>query len=276
MTPVINGEPNRRALQAIALIEGCAPLEELKAHVEAGCPHVAYERSPSKPRSAYLTRHVLDACFKSELGVQSMKSDGVCASAMIGPVHESEGREPHFDYLLSKGFTPGSNGYRGGLFRHILRSCFYRENREQARKFARILAKHHPQEVRLFADHDYGWNSSVEDLGFLQSLGVELDTGAMLDNSLNYFGCDNCGDADPDGRYKVIRALLDRGAKPTKNLWGCVSREHIRVQLEKYGLIDELASYGVISRDDPEGYQAWKERNADYLAKQGILHPQEA
>ena len=252
----LKSKENKLALKAIELISSSAPLEDLKTLVASGCAKVAYERNPIHPRKSYLTHYVLDTCFVSQMGVLETTEDDACTTTSLGPVHASEGREAHFDYLLSQGFPEGSNGYRGSLFRHILSSCFY-DNREQARKFARILAKHKPEEVKLFAENDYSWVSHPEHLDFVLSLGVDPDINALVDTALTYFGCCNKSDASPTGRRDTLAKLLSMGAKPSKVITGVRGSQSVRRRIIEGDLLKDLAALGVVTLANPPEYSAW-------------------
>lgn len=197
------------ALKAIDLIKNCGPVEELQKLIALGCPQVAYERPP-RTRSKFLTHYVIDTTFESNMGVQSVTEDETRLTAVIGSVHKSAGREAYFELLLEANFEPSSNNYRGHLFRHILRGCFYRDNTAQHRKFATILSRHRPAEIQNFALHSYGWLDDLESLAFLNTLGIPNNLPGLLDNALSYIHC--VAPKGVQGRVDVVKQLLADGA----------------------------------------------------------------
>jgi hypothetical protein len=263
---VLASKPNKLAGKLIEAIRATKPLSEIRALVEAGAATVYYERNPSKPRSSFLTHYVLDTCFESRMDVQrSSVSDGI-RTAVIGPVHESEGREEAFRYLLSLRdpvFEPGNNNHRGHLFRHIFRSCFYRASpmRDQARKFAKVLVESGRADINFYAANDYGWNDHLESLETLIELGADPKAPGVLDCALNYVGCSPTHPYTSEDRVAVIKRLLELGATPTADLKldRAVSWQNIRHTLDQGGLLPQFVQFGVISETAPEGYSRWLE-----------------
>ncbi len=264
---ILASKGNKLAKKAIEIIDACGPLEELQKVVEQGANDVYLERDPRKPRSAYLTHHVLDACFKTEIGIQKTEKFEGGESAVIGPVHQSDGREEHFRYLLHRRFNPGTTGYRGGLFRHILNSMFYRTCPDQARRFAKILVEEGQVDITEWAGNDYSWTSKRENLEVLRDLGVELSDHRVIDCALNCLGCDP-GDSTYLERVAVIRALLTAGAVPEKHLRKAISWQQIRWQLMEHDLLDEMAALGVIEKEHPTEFNLWLQRTG----REGVCH----
>lgn len=267
---VLKSKPNILAGKAIEVIKAGGPVSELEALVNQGAAHGFIERDPSHPRSRYLTSYVLDKCFESSFGVvkqetAKLESGVEMLTATLGHIHQSEGREAHFAFLLSRGFPEWSNSYRSSLFRHILDSCFYthngKETRGSARAFAKILADSGRYSIQHYAKNAYGWIGHPEDLDFILSLGADPTGSDMIDCALTYVGCDPSGGYTSEDRIGVIRRLLELGAEPKKNLGAAVSWQHIRLQLEKADLIPQLAAFGVISLERSEEFNVWLERH---------------
>jgi len=212
---------NKMAQEAITLIKTGGPIEKLKELVAQGCSDTFIERDPAHPRSRFLTHKVLDTCFESHFGVTQVRKEGNTEIASLGDVHASEGREGYFELLLSAGFTPGTNGWRGSLFQHILNSCFYTidgdSRRDQAKKFAKILIASGQFNLQRYAENNYQWVGSLPKLETILELGAQ-PTPAMTDCALTYVNCSpNSGETTED-RHAVILRLLELGANPTKDL----------------------------------------------------------
>lgn len=262
---------NKLAAQAMELIRQGGPIETLKGIIEKGCPHVFYERDKAHPRSRYHTRHVLDVCFESGFGIVEEKTSNEgtheVMSAVLGEVHQSQGREAYFKLLLEHGFTPGENSWRGGLFSHIINSCFYQDRTEtegkqaSARRFAKILIESGRYDIQHYAKNNYGWVGHPEHLDFMISLGANPQGSDMIDCALSYVGCSPNGTLTNEDRINTIRKLLDLGAAPERNLGRAGSSAlHARTRLEEAGLVERLSEFGIIEKDRPQEY-------TDYLAR---------
>lgn len=264
----LKGKPNKLAEKAIASIKAQEPLRNLKELVEAGCPFVFYQRDPRRPRSSYTIAHVLDACFESHLGVvqekEKTEENGVTMqTAVIGGVHHSQGREEHFDYLLSLGFTPGTNSWRGGLFSHIMNCCFYQddpERRESARKFAKILVKHGKIDPNFYAKNNYQWIGKMENLKFLIELGADPTRSEMIECALRYLACSTSQGETHQSRIEVIKALLAAGAVPVRFKEDHATDDYTRLRLEQGGLMPIFLKLGLINPKDSEKYTEFKNK----------------
>lgn len=273
---ILKSRKNKLAGEAIEAIRALAPVETLQRVVEAGAAQIFYKRDPDHPRSRFRTENVLDACFESSFGILSESTeerDGcTVGTATLGNVHRSEGRLPHFRYLLSKGFAPGINGYRGPLFQHILNSCFYKtggeKSRDNARQFARALAEAKAFDIQNYAENNYAWVNDPEAVDFLVSLGADPKGPGMIDCALNYIGCSPNSGETPGARAAVVRKLLSLGAIPVRDLGRAISWQHIREALEAHGLLEEIATHGVIPLEPPQEF-------LDYLQRCGKPVPAE-
>jgi hypothetical protein len=265
---ILKSKTNKLAGEAIECIERGAPLAELQTLVEAGASEVYYRRDPAHPRSRFQIRAVIDSCFETKFGVvaeETQETQGHTVNVLtLGEVHRSEGLLPHFRYLLSKGFQPGENGYRGALFQHILNSCFYRietpEKQRNARAFAKVLAETGAYNIQRYADNNYGWVNNPESLDFILSLGADPAGSGMIDCALNYVACSPNSGEEPGGRIAVVRKLLDLGAVPKKDLGRAISWQHIREALIEAGLLERVATFGAIQLEHPQGYLEWLQR----------------
>lgn len=260
LTEALKSPANKLALAAVELIRSAGPIETLERYIAEGLPYNYRERA-GKARTKFYDKMVLDTCFESSLGV--IKTENLASStvATLGSVHQSEGRDRHFDVLLAAGFPAGRNNWSGELFKHILSSCFYEqgsERQKQAILFAKVLHKHHPDQIQRCACHDYCW------VGYLWKLQVMLDLGAdpinpwippsspgytrqstMIDCALRYVGCDPA-----EERIEVIKALLKLGAIPREKVHLSDSyKGHHQIALEKAGLIEPLEALGAIERE---------------------------
>jgi len=267
---MLKSKENRLAGEAIAAIRAGAPLATLQGLVDVGAAQTFYMRDPAHPRSRFRTEQVLDACYETNFGVVSESTEerdgrGI-HTAVLGEVHRSEGTLPHFRYLLSKGFTPGDNGYRGALFNHILKSCFRGERRENARLFARTLAEAKAYDIQRFADNDYAWVADPTAVDFLIELGADPKGAGMIDCALNYIGCSPNSSEAPTGRVDVVRKLLALGAVPKKDLRKALSWQHIREKLEECGLLETVSAFGVIDANAPQEYLDYRVRCGKSLA----------
>lgn len=259
---ILKSLPNKLAGTAIETIRAGKPVEELVRIVEAGAAQSFYYRDPAHPRSRFRTEAVIDACFESSFGVVEERTDNLGThqihTATLGEVHRSEGRLPHFRFLLSKGFAPGDNGYRGALFKHILDSCFTSvsgpEKRANAREFAKALAEAGAFDIQNYADNSYSWVANPEHADFLIRLGADPKGAGMIDCALNYLGCSPNSGESPGGRADTVRHLLSLGATPKKDLGRAISWQHIRIKLEEENLIGALAPFGVISAERPQEF----------------------
>lgn len=266
---------NKMAGEAIQLIKTGGPLTKLETLVGQGCPDTFYERDPRHPRSRFLPHKVIDTCFDSKLDIVSTSEAGAdLMTATLGHVLQSTGREGYFKILLEAGFQPGSNGWRGELFPHILNSCFYYANNEeektqqaQAKIFAKVLVESGRFNLQNYANHNYHWIGNLASLEYILTLGADPTGAGMIDNALTYVGCSpNRGETHED-RCHVIRQLLKLGATPEKPLQGSDREMHdgtiqknsgakwdIRRILEKYQLVETLAPFGVITIEKPQAY----------------------
>ena len=243
---VLTSKGNKLANEAILSIKSGEPLEVLEKIVEAGASDRYYYRDPLHPRSRYRVEHVLDSCFDSSFGVVKERtilngSAGAASEVVLGHLPSRPGRALHFAYLLDKGFSPGSNGYRGELFSSILKSCFYRDPSESAVavELASILIARERVDIQKFAENNYEWTGSEEKLRRIMSIGA-TPTGAMLDCALSYCACAQ-GPGDPSsGRADVIRALLDAGASPSKKIGVAGSSRDQHAFLESHGLASRI------------------------------------
>jgi len=243
---VLASRANNLAASAIECIKSNAPLPELERIVESGAADKYYYRDPLHPRSKYRTQHVLDTCFESGFGTIEARTSpplaGVIPRAVkLGHVPAKESRAVQFAYLLDRGFTPGSNGYRGPLFSAILKSCFYQDPVEApiAMELARILVAKGKVDIQGFAEKNYEWTGSVEKFNKVLDLGAR-PSPLMLDCALVYCACAKSPNDPDSGRADVIRALLDSGVSPTKPLGRLGSSQDQLAFLSKHGLTDRI------------------------------------
>lgn len=244
----IASKPNKLAGKAIAAIKSGEPLEALAGIVDQGASDKHYYRDPLHPRSKYRVDHVLDSCFGQGFGVVKegvRKGPGgsTVSEATLGHIPASGGRGAHFAYLLDKGFTPGSNGYRGSLFQAIIKCCFYRDPDEAAvaTDLAKILVAKGKVDIQRFAETNYEWTGSLDKLDKLVSLGAKPSPG-MLDCALQYCICAPSAGDPESGRADVIRSLLDSGAKPTKPIGRLGSAAEQLEFLSRHGLSGRIGT----------------------------------
>jgi hypothetical protein len=265
---VLKSNGNQLAKKAIDLIKSGGPIEELRKFVEQGCNHVYIERDPAHPRTSYLRHHVLDTCFDNRFGVarkEPLVIDGarVGTTAVIGEVHESEGREGYFKLLLDADFAPGSNGWRGDLFPSILDNCFYHESgtavgrKENSKVFAKILIASGRFDIQNYACNHYQWIGTPQNLYTILELGADPKGPGMIDNALGYIACAANSGETHQTRADVILRLLELEATPEKSLR---KRHDARLQIETYGLLELLAAFGVIELQQPAEYLEYLKR----------------
>lgn len=245
---ILASKPNRLAASAIEAIKARSPLETLKEIVESGAADRHYYRDPVHPRSKYRVEHVLDACFDSSFGVVSEKSTTspsglVSKGFVLGHIPASSGTSAHFEYLLDRGFSPGTNGYRGDLFGAIMKGCFYRDPSESsvAKDLATILVRKGLVDIQKFAESNYEWTGSEDKLRKVMELGA-LPTPGMLDCALRYCACAQYQGDPKTGRADVIRILLDAGVLPSKPLGNSGSSKDQVSFLVAAGLHERIAS----------------------------------
>jgi hypothetical protein len=174
---------------------------------------------------------------KSQVSPGGVKS----GEFVFGHIPATGGRAEHFSYLLDKGFTPGTNGYRGELFTHIIKSCFYSDPQESAAamELGKILVDRGKFDIQRFAENHYEWTGSEDKLRKALSLGAK-PTPEMLDCALQYCACSsNTGDPK-NGRADVIRILLDAGVSPSKPLGRLGSAKDQMDFLQRNGLAERL------------------------------------
>jgi hypothetical protein len=243
---VIASKPNQLAAKAIAAIRARSPMEELEKLVVAGASDKHYYMDPAHPRSRYRVEHVIDACFESSFGVVSetrtnSPSGSRVEGFVLGHVPAASGTSAYFEYLVDRGFSPGSNGYRGELFSAILKGCFYRDTAESAvaMDLASILVRKGRVDIQKFAENSYEWTGSPEKLRRVMELGAKPKP-EMLDCALRYCVCaQNQGDP-PTGRADVLRTLLSTGLAPTKPLGRLGTAKEQVAFLEAAGLADKV------------------------------------
>lgn len=221
---ILASKPNKLAAAAIEAIKTRAPLEKLKEIIASGAADRHYYRDPSHPRSKYRVEHVLDACFDSSFGVVAEKtsqhpSGHRVEGFVLGHIPATSGTAAYFEYLLDRGFSPGTNGYRGELFSAILKSCFYRHQSESAAamELGGILVRRGLVDIQKFAENNYEWTGSEDKLRKVMELGARPTPG-MLDCALRYCACAQYQGDPESGRADVIRTLLDAGVAPSKPL----------------------------------------------------------
>jgi hypothetical protein len=242
----LSSKENILAGRAIETLRTGAPLEDLQKIIEAGASDKHFYRDPLHPRSRYRVDYVLDECYRPSFGV-TKKNTTVTASgvvqktATLGHHPAPSGYAQHFAYLLDRGFTPGSNGYRGDLFPAIMKACFYSDagERSTAMELAKILVARGKVDVQKFAENSYEWTGSEEKLLRVIGLGA-IPSPAMLDTALNYCLCAKNQDDPESGRADVIRVLLDSGVAPSKKLGNVGSSKDQREFLSTTGLLKRL------------------------------------
>jgi len=243
---ILPSKPNKLAQKAIEVIKSDLPMTMLKQIVDAGSSDRYYYRDPLHPRSKYRVEHVLDACLESSFGIigqaSSAKITGSHPPAMVlGHVSPSRDRSAQFEFLVDRGFQPGTNAYRGNLFTAVLRSCFCRDSVESSIsiKLARILVDRAKVDIQAFAECSYEWTGSEEKLNRVLSLGAR-PSPKMLDCALQYCVCaQNQGDPS-SGRADVIRKLLDAGIAPSKPLGRLGTAAAQLSFLEAHGLAERV------------------------------------
>lgn len=258
LTAALKSPANKLALDAVELIRAAGPLETLERYIAEGLPYNYRERA-GKARTRYYDKMVLDACFESSLGVIKTENLESSTIATLGAVHQSAGRDRHFDLLLSAGFPQGHSSWSGDLFKHILSSCFYEQGSERQRQailFAKVLAKHQPDQIQRSACHDYCWVGSLWKLQVMLDLGADpinpwnppsgiANESTMIDCALRYVGCDPA-----EERIEVIKALLELGAIPRQKVHFSASyKGHHQIALEKGGLVGPLMVLGAIEME---------------------------
>ncbi len=245
---ILSSKANSLASDAIKAIKTRSPLETLEQIVLAGASDRYYYRDPHHPRSKYRVEHVLDACFGSSFGVVSENTTQNAAGVrvegfVLGHIPAATGTAPHFEYLLDKGFSPGSNGYRGELFSAITKSCFYTDPAESATamELGGILVRKGRVDIQKFAENNYEWTGSEDKLRKVLQLGARPSPG-MLDCALRYCACAQYQGDPKSGRSDVIRVLLDAGVAPSKPL-GHIGSSRDQVSfLKSAGLYDRIAT----------------------------------
>lgn len=268
LNEVLKSNANKLAKDAIELIQSSGPVEELVKMVANGCGHTYIERDPAHPRTRFLTHYVLDTCFDTHFGVQKESSTEGVFTAVLGEVHQSEGREPYFKLLLEAGFSPGRNGYRGDLFQGILFECFYPDQmtsparRETAKRFARILIDSGRFDLQQYATNNYHWVGGMDKLETILAFGANPEGHGMIDNALGYIACAASSGETDQSRVDVIQRLLELGATPQKR----ITANDKRYRIESYGLLEKLAAFGVIDLDQPSSYM-------EYLLRRGLVNP---
>lgn len=261
LTQALKSPAHKLAIKAVELIKSNGPLSELKSLIEQGCPDFYYERDSLHPRSRFYTNMILDVCFESGFGVVNQEKNESVHTFVLGDYHHSEGREAYFSLLLDAGFRPGRNGWRGDLFPHILNSCFYYAekekeiaDRDRAKVFAKILIASGRYDIQKYVARRYEWLGFVENVDFLIGLGANPSGPDMINCALSYIGCDPSRGQTVSGRADVIRKLLSLGAVPDKNPLQSYKDNFIRHALESNGLLESIASFGVIDLEPHAGY----------------------
>jgi hypothetical protein len=262
LTESLKSPANKLALAAVELIRAAGPLETLERYIAEGLPYNYRERA-GKARTKFYDKMVLDACFESSLGVIKTENIASATVSTLGPVHQSAGRDRHFDLLLSAGFPEGHSSWSGNLFKHILSSCFYEqgsERQKQAILFAKVLAKHKPDQIQRCACHDYCWVGSPWKLQVMLDLGADpinpwvanpsapvIREETMIDCALRYVGCSSNAPDTTETRIEVIRELLKLGAVPKEKIHiGGDYKSHHEIALEEAGLIEPLMALEAI------------------------------
>lgn len=243
---ILASKPNKLAAAAIESIKSRAPLESLQEIVSAGAADRHFARDPLHPRSKYRVEHVLDACFGSSFGVVAEKpahspSSPQARGVVLGHIPATSGTASYFEYLLERGFEPGTNGYRGELFSAIVKSCFYQDKAESstAMELAGILVRRGLVDIQKFAENSYEWTGSEDKLRKVMELGA-LPTPGMLDCSLRYCACAPSLGDPKSGRADVIRTLLDAGLSPSKPIGSVGSSKDQVSFLESAGLYSKI------------------------------------
>ena len=220
---ILASSANKLAGQAAALIRANGDPAELARLFAQGAAGLFVRRDARHPRSRLQQESLLDVCFDDPgkpLVPQVEQKDGYSVHRVtlgdmgkVADVSHVERRVALFRVCLAHGCKPGSNGWRGDLFKHVLNSCFYGESRAAAVLFARVLIETGRVDPVQWARHNYGWHGTLEKLSTLESLGAPRNSPGLLDNCLRYLGCSpNTGETS-ETRLAVLVAVLDAGGK---------------------------------------------------------------
>jgi hypothetical protein len=264
MTPdearkILKSASNVLAGKALDALKLGVPIAEFKQLVEKGASDIFYRRDPRHPRSRLIIMHVLDACFGAEFDViarETTPSGG--QSCTLGPTPVTLGKLEHFCFLLEKGFRPGSNGWRGELFQHIMASAFSNDNAAASLPFAKELVARGRVNIQRFAETKYYWLGSMERLRRIESLGATMNS-RTLDLALAYFGCDQRCHGGDASYAETITWMLDAGIVPMAKLDdGTSSATHGRLKCERFGLLARLIELGAYSETPSLRYERFR------------------
>ena len=215
---------NRLAGQAIALIRANGSPADLSELLRSGASDCFIRRDPAHPRSRLLCDRLLDTCF-DDPGKPLVPVVEEHAGYQVQVVTLGDGGKmadvPHwgrrlelFRLCLAHGCQPGSNSWRGGLFGHIMSSCFGRnKDKAVAVAFTKALIEAKRVDPLAWAQDSYAWHGTIEGLETLESLGVSRTAPGLLENCLRYLGCSPNSGETHETHLAVVIALLDAGAK---------------------------------------------------------------